>query len=80
MAQRQYFVEFNTHNAKTDAWNYKQTKKFESYDEARKEFYNILATYIQYGDLDHVGVILFDSFANPLLHEYWDAPVEPEAE
>lgn len=36
MAQRQYFVEFNTHNAKTDAWNYKQTKKFESYDEARK--------------------------------------------
>ena len=36
MAQRQFFVEFNTHNGKTDAWNFKQTKKFEDYDSAKK--------------------------------------------
>ena len=77
MATRQFFVEYNTHNSETDAWNYKQTKMFGNYDTARKEFYNILATYIEYNKLDHVGVILFDSFANPLLNEYWDAP-EPE--
>lgn len=78
MTERKFFVEFNTHNAKTGSWNYKQTKMFDTYDTARKEFHNILATYIEYGDLDHVGVILFDSFSNVLDHEYWDKAVEPE--
>ena len=78
--ERQFFVEFNTHNKKTDAWNYKQTKKFEDYDSAKKEYHNLLSTYIQYGDLDHVCVILFDSFGNMLNHEYWDAPVENSEE
>ena len=50
MAQRQYFVEFNTHNEKTDAWNFKQTKKFTDYDEAFKEYCGIFNTYINYGD------------------------------
>ena len=45
---RKFFVEFNTHNGETDAWNYKQTKMFDDYDTARKEFYNCLATYIQF--------------------------------
>ena len=79
-AERKFFVEFNTHNGKTDAWNFKQTKKFDTYDTARKEFHNILSTYIEYGDLDHVGVILFDSFANTMDHEYWDKPEEPGPE
>ena len=77
-AQRQFFVEFNTHNAKTDAWNFKQTKKFTDYDSAKKEFFTALSTYIQYGDLDHVSVVLFDSFGNMLNHEYWDKPEEGE--
>jgi len=80
MVERKFFVEFNTHNGKTDAWNYKQTKMFADLDTARKEFYTDLSTYIQYGDLDHVSVVLFDSFGNQLLHEYWDAPEEPEPE
>ena len=78
MVERKFFVEFNTHNAKTDAWNYKQTKAFADYDTARKEFYNVLATYIQYGDLDHVSAILFDSYGNMLDHSYWEAPA-PES-
>lgn len=78
MVERKFFVEFNTHNSETDAWNFKQTKKFDDYDTARKEFYNIMSTYIQYGKLDHVCAVLFDSFGNMLDASYWDAPVEPE--
>ena len=80
MAGRKFFVEFNTHNEESDAWNYKQTKMFVDYDSARKEFYNVLATYIQYGKLDHVCAVLFDSYGNMLDHSYWDAPVEPTPE
>lgn len=79
-APRQFFVELNTHNGKTDAWNYKQTKKFDDYDSAKKEFHTDLSTYIQYGDLDHVSVVLFDSFGNMLNTEYWDKPEEPNEE
>ena len=78
-APRKFFVEFNTHNEASDAWNYKQTKIFDDYDTAYKEFCNILATYIQYGQLDHVGVILFDSYSNKLDGRYWDKP-EPQPE
>ena len=74
-----YFVEFNTHNEMSDAWNYKQTKMFDDFDAARKEFHNIMATYIEYGNLDHVSTVLFDSFGNMLDHEYWDKP-QPEPE
>lgn len=77
MASIKYFVEFNTHNEESDAWNYKQTKMFNDYDSAFKEFCNILATYINYGKLDHVGVVLFDSFGNVKDHRYWDKSVEP---
>lgn len=80
MVDRKFFVEFNTHNAKTGGWNYKQTKMFDTYDEAFKEFCGILNTYILYGDLDHVGVILFDCFSNPLDHRSWDKEEEPAPE
>ena len=72
MADRKFFVEFNTHNAKTGGWNYKQTKIYDSEDSARKDFHNVMATYIQYGDLDHVGAIMFDSNSNVLDKEFWD--------
>ena len=52
---------------------------FATYDEAFKEYSNVFATYINYGKLDHVGAILFDSFSNPLDHRAWDLP-EPEPE
>ena len=31
-AERKFFVELNTHNKETDAWNYKQTKMFATYN------------------------------------------------
>lgn len=80
MADRKFFVEFNTHNGDTDAWNYKQTKIFDDEDAARKEFHNIMATYIEYGKLDHVGAIMFDSFENVIDKEYWEKPEEPNEE
>ena len=73
-APRKFFVEFNTHNKDKDTWNYKQTKMFDDYDSAKKEYHSQLSTYIQYGTLDHVSVVLFDSFGNMLNTEYWDAP------
>lgn len=64
-----YYVERVLHNGKTGNSDYKATKQFDNYDDAEKEFYNILATYIKYNDLDRVCVILFDQFGNPLLHK-----------
>lgn len=75
--KEKYFVEFITHNAEKDAWNYKQTKMFATYDEARKEFHNILSTYINYGSLDKVTVYLFDS-SKAIKSETWEKPVEVE--
>ena len=78
--ERKFYVEWNSHNAKTGSTNYKQTKEFATYDSALKEFCNVLATYIEYGDLDHIGVILFDSFCNVLDHRSWDKAEEPAPE
>ena len=70
-------VETCTHNAKTGGYNYKQTKIFNNYDEADKEFCNIFATYINYGDLDKVSAIIWDEDGNTLEHKSWHK-TEPE--
>lgn len=74
-----YLVEICQHNGDTDKWNYKQTLFFESLDEAKKAYHNQLGTYIGYGALDHVSVILWDSYGNKLMSEYWHK-VTPEPE
>lgn len=79
MAGRKFFVEWNSHNSETGSWNYKQTTKFDDYDTAFKEFCNVLATYINYGNLDHVAAILFDSFGNTIDHRSWDRSEDTEA-
>lgn len=66
-----YYVDFTTHNGKTSGWNYKQTKQFASLDAAKKEFHNILSTYIEYGDLDLVTAVLWDSYGNMRMTEFW---------
>lgn len=76
-----YIVDWTSHNGKTDAWNYKQAKQFDDLNTAKKEFHNILSTYIQYGDLDHVCAIIWDSYGNKIVSEYWSKPApEPEPE
>ena len=72
-----FMVETCTHNAKTGGYNYKQTKIFNNYDEADKEFCNIFATYINYGDLDKVSAIIWDEDGNTLEHKSWHK-AEPE--
>lgn len=66
-----YLVEICQHNGVKDAWNYKQTKTFTDLSLAKKEFHNQLGTYIGYGELDHVAVILWDSYGNKIMSEYW---------
>lgn len=45
-----------------------------------KDYHGKLNTYIQYGKLDYVMVILYDSYGNRIMSEYWQKPVEPEPE
>ena len=78
MGANKYFVEVCQHNAKSDAWNYKQTKAFDDLDSAKKEFHNVFATYINYGDLDHVGAILWDAYARVIMADYWQKPAPEE--
>lgn len=75
-----YYVDFTTHNAKTSAWNYKQTKQFADLSAAKKEYHAALSTYILYGDLDFVCVVLWDMYGNMVDSEYWQKPSEPESE
>jgi len=75
-----YLVEICQHNAEKDSWNYKQTKAFTDLSLAKKEFHNQLATYIGYGSLDHVAVIIWDMYGNLIMSEYWQKEVpQPEA-
>lgn len=72
-----YIVDWTSHNAKTGSWNFKQAKQFSDLDAAKKEFHNILATYIEYGDLDHVCAIIWDCYGNKVMSEYWHKVEEP---
>ena len=78
--ETKYFVDFCTHNGETDGWNFKQTEKFDDLDSAKKAYHGKLNTYIQYGKLDFVMVILYDSYGNKKMSEYWDIRVAPEPE
>lgn len=80
MEETKYFVDFATHNAKSGGWNYKQTKMFTDLSSAKKEFHNVLSTYIQYGDLDHVVAIIWDMYGNKVDSEFWQKPVEQAEE
>ena len=73
-----YFVDWCSHNSKTNSWNYKQTKIFSDISAVKKEFHNILATYIEYGDLDFVTAVLYDSYGRMIMSECWDIRVAPE--
>lgn len=73
-----YFVDWVSHNGDSDAWNFKQTKKFDDIDTAKKEFHNVLGTYIEYGKLDFVTAVLYDSYGRMIMSECWDVRPAPE--
>lgn len=73
-----YFVNYVLHNAETDGYAYQKPTAFDDLDSAKKEFHNALSTYINYGKLDRVSVMLFDDYNNIYMKEYWEKPVPPE--
>lgn len=75
-----FMLEQCMHNAKTGQYNYKQTKTFNDFDNADKEFCNFFATYINYGDLDKASAIIWDEDGNPLQHKTWHKAEEPAPE
>ena len=80
MNETMYYVDFTTHNAESGAWNFKQTKQYADLSTARKEYHNALSTYIEYGKLDFVCVVLWDMYGNMIDSEYWQKAEEPSAE
>lgn len=77
MSEKRYFVDWVSYNAEKKAWNYKQAKMFTNLDDAKKEFHNTLATYIGYGSLTHVAVMLYDECFNIIDRETWDGVLAP---
>lgn len=87
-----YFVNRILHNEETDGFDYQRPASFDNLDSAKKEFHNVLSTYINYGKLNKVSAILFDDYNNIYMKEVWEKPapvvvipdaipdVEPEEE
>ena len=73
-----YFVDWVSHNSDSKSWNYKQTKMFADLSAAKKEFHNVLGTYIAYGKLDFLTAVLYDSYGRMIMSECWDIRVAPE--
>jgi hypothetical protein len=73
-----YFVDWVSHNSDTQGWNFKQTKMFDDLSAAKKEFHNVLGTYIAYGKLDLLTAVLYDSYGRMIMSECWDVRVAPE--
>lgn len=75
--ETKYIVDWTSHNGDTGAWNFKQAKQFDNLSDAKKEYHNTLGTYIGYGKLDYVCVVLWDNYGNMIMSEYWDVRPQP---
>lgn len=75
-----YYVFRTLHNAETGAEDYQKPDSFSDLDSAKKKFHEYLQTFIAYGKLDRVAVVILDSFCNPIQTETWvkQEEVEPE--
>lgn len=69
-----YYVVRILHNGETGAEDLQKPAAFDDLESAKKEFHNMLATYIKYGKLDKVTVVLFDRDAHTIMAETWTAP------
>lgn len=78
--ETKYFVDWLSHNGEAEAWNFKQTKMFNNITDAKKEFHNVLGTYIGYGKLDFFTAVLYDSYGRMIMSECWDNRPAPEPE
>lgn len=69
--ENKYFVVRVLHNGAKDTYDVQKPSMFDDFDSAKKELHNIMSTYIQYGDLDSVCVILFDGNGAPKMSDSW---------
>lgn len=71
-----YYVERRLHNEETGATDYAKPKQFGTLSEAQKEGASILSTYINYGKLDRVSVLIYDDMNNTFpIPTVWEKPV-----
>lgn len=72
-----YFVDWCSHNEETGAWNYKQATMFDNFAAAKKKYHETISTYMMYGKLDYLMVILYDSEGRKYMTERWKKEAEP---
>lgn len=75
-----FYVFRTLHNGETGAEDYQKPDSFSNLDDAKKKFHEYLQTYIGYGKLDRVAVVILDSFGNTIKLETWSKIVEEEPE
>ena len=78
---KKYYVERRLTNGKTGGIAYDKPTQFDNIDAATKEFHNVLATYVNYGDLIKVAVLLYDEDNAIIESKVWRKNVpapEPE--
>lgn len=80
MPERLYYVERRLTNGLTGATDYAKPKQFVNLDAAKKEFHNVLSTYIEYGDLIKVAVQLYDDNNSLIMSDVWNKEIVPVTE
>lgn len=79
MDTMRYYVWVELHNGETGGYAYPaKPDTFDDIDEAEKKYHEYLNTYIKYGSLDRVSVMVIDSFCNVLMSRVWAKAYEPE--
>lgn len=73
-----YFVTWFVHNGTNDGWAYKVENKYNTYDDALKEFFGQLNSKIDGPTYDIVSVMITDSLGNVNKSETWIKPTSPE--
>lgn len=69
-----FMVAYTRHNAKTGGNAYKVDFASRDLSEAKKKYHALLGEYIASEDFDFVSVVLYDSYGNMIMSEYWEAP------
>lgn len=78
--ETRFYVFRELHNGETGGIDYQKPDSFTDKDMAEKKYHEYLSTYIGYGKLDRVSVVLLDSFMNPLMSRVWVKEVPPVIE
>lgn len=66
-----YLVAYTRHNKSTGGVAYKTDFASSNLSEAKKKYHALLGEFIANETYDFASVILYDSFGNTIMHEYW---------